>query len=96
MLPNKIGEADSTTNVENYGIRIFSSYQRNNCETFIEDNDEEYLDYNNITVLITCYSKWLSTTAITNVFGEDIQSNSIININADTLKNYLRNIILVL
>ena len=36
-LPQNMGEDDITTNVENYGLRLFNAYQNKNLEPFLED-----------------------------------------------------------
>ena len=90
-----MGEADSTASVGNDGLRLFNSYQKNNSEPFIEDMTEEYVDKENIKVPLTDYSNWLATIDITKYFDEYLQSNSTININASTLKNYLSKVVLM-
>ena len=57
---------------------------------------EYFVEEDNVKVLLTDYSNWLSTTDIPNYFDEYIKSNSTLNINSITLKNYLSNVILVL
>ena len=95
-LPNKMGEADSTTNVGNAGLRLFHYYHKKNFKPFIEDTTEEYVEEDNIKVLFIDYSNWLATTAIPKHFDEDLKSNSTLNINANTLKNDLSKVILML
>ena len=48
-----MGETDSTTNVVSVGIRLFNAYQGNNFEPSIEDMTEEYVEEDNIKVLLT-------------------------------------------
>ena len=95
-LPQKKGEADSTTNVGNDGLSLFNAYQKKNSRPFLEDMTEEYVEEYNIKFLLTDYGNWLATTAIPKYFDEDLQSNSPFRLNASTLNNYLRNIILIL
>ena len=40
LVPKKMGEANSTTNVGNPGLRLFNTYQKKNFEPFIEDMTE--------------------------------------------------------
>ena len=91
-----MGEADSTTNVGNYGLRPFNAYQKKNFEPFFEDMTEEYVEEDNIKVLLTDYSNCLYTTDITKYFDEDLKSNSTLKPNTSTLKNYLSKVILML
>ena len=57
---------------------------------------EEYLEEDNIKVLLTYYSNWLATIDIPRYLYEDLNSNCTLFINASTLKNYLRNVIIML
>ena len=57
---------------------------------------EEYVEEDNIKVLLTEYSNWLATTASPKYFDEDLNSNRNIFLNASTLKNYLSEAIIVL
>ena len=57
---------------------------------------QEYVDYDSIKLLLTQYSNWLSITAITKYFDEDLKSNSTIFLNSSTLKNYLSKVIIML
>ena len=43
-------EYDSTTNVRNYGLNIFNSYNKNKRKPFVEDMTEDYLEEDNITM----------------------------------------------
>ena len=56
---------------------------------------EEYVEEDNIKVLLTEYSNWLVTTAINKYFDEDLKIKSTTFINSSTLKNYLRKIIII-
>ena len=91
-----MGQADSNTNPGIAGLHLFNSYQNNNFEPFLEDITEEYVEEDNIKSLLTEYSNWLATTAITKYFDEDLKSNSTIFINASTLENYLSKVIIML
>ena len=91
-----MGGADSTANVVNSGLRIFNSYKNKNFEAFVEDMTADYVEEDNIKVLLTDYSNWLSTTDIPKYFDEYLKSNSTLNLNARKLNNYLINIILML
>ena len=90
-----MGGADSTANVVNSGLRIFNSYQKKNFEAFVEDMTADYVEEDNIKVLLTDYSNWLSTTDIPKYFDEYLKINSILNLNARKLNNDLINIILM-
>ena len=57
---------------------------------------EDYLEEDNIRVILTDYSNWLATTDITEYFDGYININSTLKINTITLKNYLRKVFLVL
>ena len=63
-----MGGADSTANVVNYGLRIFNSNQKKNFEAFVEDMTEDYVEEDNIKVILTDYSNWLSTKDIPKYF----------------------------
>ena len=56
---------------------------------------EEYVEEDNIKFLLTYHSNCLATTFIPIFFNEELQSNSILNLNASTLKNYLSKSILM-
>ena len=71
-----MGGADSTANVVNSGLRIFNSYQKKNFEAFVEDMTEDYVEEDNIKVILTDYSNWLVTTYIPKYFDEDLKSSS--------------------
>ena len=90
-----MGEADSTTNVGNYGLSIFNYYQTNKFEPFIEDMTEEYVDKDDMKFLLTDYSNSLATTAISKYFDEYLHSNSTLEINAIDLNNFLRKVIIM-
>ena len=75
---------------------MLSSYQKKNFEAFVEDMTEDYVEEDNIKVLLTDYSNWLSTTYIPKYFDEYLKSNITLNLNARKLNNYLINIILML
>ena len=70
--------------------------RRRNLNPFVEEMTEDYVDEDNIKVLLTDYSNWLSTTAIPKYFDECLNSNSTININTRTLNNYLIKVNLIL
>ena len=57
---------------------------------------EEYVEEDNIKVLLSEYINWLDITAIYNYFDEDLKGNITIFINSSTLKNYLSNFIIIL
>ena len=95
-LPQKKGEADSTTNVGNDGLSLFNAYQKKSSRPFLEDMTEEYVEEYNIKFLLTDYGNWLATTAIPKYFDEDLKSNSTLKINASTLKNYLGKVVIML
>ena len=59
-----MGEADSTTNLVNDRLRLINAYQNNNFKQFLEDTTEEYVEKDNIKLILTGYSNWLSNTAI--------------------------------
>ena len=46
-------QADSTTNVGIYGLRLWNPCQKKNSQPFLEDMTEEYEEKDNIKVLIT-------------------------------------------
>ena len=48
-----MGQADSITNVGISGLRLFNSYQKNKFKPFLEDTTEDYVDEDNIKVLLT-------------------------------------------
>ena len=95
-LPQKIGEADIITNVGNAGLRIFNAYQKNNFEPFLEDMTEQYVEEDNIKVLLTDYINWLANTAIPKYFDEYLKSNSTPELKTSTLKNYLSKVTIML
>ena len=94
-LPKK-SQDDSTTNICIAGLCLFNSYQRKKFEPFIEDTTEDYVEEDNIKVLLTEYSNWLSTTAIPKYFDEDLHNNSTLFINTITLNNSLSKVIIML
>ena len=51
---------------------------------------EDYLEEDNIKVLLNYYSNWPSTTVIHTYFDSDLKSNTTIKINSITLNNYVR------
>ena len=57
---------------------------------------EDYVEEDNIKVLLPEYSNWLFITAITKYFDEDLKSNINIFLNTSTLKNYPRKFIIIL
>ena len=57
---------------------------------------EEYIEEDNIKVLLNEYSNWITTNAIPKYFYEDIKSNNTIFLNASTLHNYLSKVIIIL
>ena len=57
---------------------------------------EEYVEENNIQLILTDYSNLIFTTAIHKYFDENFHINRTFKINATTLKNYIRNFILML
>ena len=65
-----MGEADSTTNVGNFGLCLFNAYQNNNFKTFVEDSTEYYVEEDNTKVILTYYSNWIEITAIQKFFME--------------------------
>ena len=77
-------------------LRLFNADHNNNYETFVEDTSEDYIQEENIKIILTDYSNCLTTTSIPKFFDGDLQSNSNPKINAITLKNYLREAILML
>ena len=95
-LPKQMGEYDSTTNVGNDGLRIFNAQHNKNSEPFVEDTTEDYVEEDNIKVILTDYSNWLVTTYIPKYFDEDLKSNRTIKLSTGTLKNYLSKVILML
>ena len=56
---------------------------------------EEYVEEDNMKVLLTDYSNSLATTAISKYFDEDFNSNSTLKLNASVMKNYLSKVILM-
>ena len=71
-----MGEANITTNIGNSGQLLFNFYQINNFEPSIEDTTEDYVQEDTTKFLLTHYSNWLSTTAITKFFDEYLQSKT--------------------
>ena len=63
-LQNNTGEADGTTNIGSYRIRLFNAYQKINFESLLKDITKEYLYGDKTRLLLTDFSNWLSTTAI--------------------------------
>ena len=57
---------------------------------------EEYVEEDNIKLLLTDYSNWLFTTSIPKYFDEEILGNRNLNLNSSTLKNDLIKVILKL
>ena len=88
--------ADSTTNVGNARLHLFNAYQNKNFKPFLEDMTEEYVEEDNIKFLLTDYSNWIATPSIPKYSDEKLWSNSTLNLNAITLKNYLSKVILML
>ena len=95
-LPKKMGEADITTNIGNEGLRILNYYQNKKFEPFVKDTTQEYVEEERIKILLTDYINWLSTTDIHKYFDGDLQSNNTFKLNASTLKNDIRKVILML
>ena len=84
-----MGEADSAINVGNAKLNLFNAYQKKNFELFVEDMTDEYVEEDNIKLLLPDYSNWISTIAITSIY-------STLKINTSNLNNYLRKFILML
>ena len=57
---------------------------------------EEYVEEDNIKVLLTEYRNWLATTVIPKYFDEDLKSNRTLFLNAINLENYLSKFIIIL
>ena len=64
----KKGQIDSPTNVGIYWLCIFNAHQKNKFKPFLEEMTEEYVEEDNIKVLLTEYSNWLDTTSIPKYF----------------------------
>ena len=71
-LQKNMVHSNSTANVGNSVLRIFNSHQKKNFEPFVEEMTDEYVEEDNMEVLLTDYSNWLSTTVIPKYFDEDI------------------------
>ena len=91
-----MGQANITCNVGISRLRLFNAYQKKNFKAFLEDVTEEYLEEDDIKVLLTDYSRWIATTSIPKYSDEYLRSNSTIFLNASTLNNYLSNFIIML
>ena len=57
---------------------------------------EQYVEEDNIKVLLTDYINWLANTAIPKYFDEDLKSNSTPELNTSTLKNYISKVTIML
>ena len=57
---------------------------------------EDYVEEDNIKVLLTEYSNWLATTAIPKNFDENLKINISLFINTSNLQNYLSKVIITL
>ena len=90
-----MGEADITTNVGNSGLRIFNTYKKKNFEPLEKYITEEYVEEYNMQVILTSYINWLVTTSIPKYFDEDLKSNSTLNLNTITVKNYISKVVLI-
>ena len=51
--PQKKGRAYSTTSVGIFGLHLLNSYQKKNSEPFLENITEEYIEEDNIKLLLT-------------------------------------------
>ena len=91
-----MSEADSTTNVEHSWLHIFNADKKKNFKPFLENMTDEYVEENNIKVLLTDYTNWIATTAIPKYFDEDLKININLKIKASTLRSYIRNFIIML
>ena len=58
--------------------------------------NEEYVEEDNIKVLLTDYSNWIATITFVICFDEDLRSNSTLKLNTTTLNHYLSKVILML
>ena len=57
---------------------------------------EDYVEEDNIRVLLTEYRNWLATTDIPTYFYKDLKSNITTFLNTSTLRNYLSKVIIML
>ena len=68
-----MGEADSAINVGNAKLNLFNAYQKKNFELFVEDMTDEYVEEDNIKLLLPDYSNWISTIAITSTLMKTLR-----------------------
>ena len=68
-----MGEADSAINVGNAKLNLFNAYQKKNFEMFVEDMTDEYVEEDNIKLLLPDYSNWISTIAITSTLMKTLR-----------------------
>ena len=73
-----MGEADSTTNVGNAKLNLFKAYQKKNSKLFVEDMTEEYVEEDNIKILLPEYSNWISTAAITSILMKTLRVTALL------------------
>ena len=54
-LSNNTGESDRTNNVGSTILHLFNAYQKKNSEPFLEDMTMDYVEEDNIKILLTYY-----------------------------------------